>query len=132
MPGRVQISQAHQRRRRPIGAAVRGRQATQITDEALRFCIAFQNDHGVTKNFVQALAEQNLLVEVQYAASMTVGKYISLKGFQDAGRFQNLPDPVIADWHRKGRLGLVQFHLASQANWRDLTARQGAVLAPAA
>jgi SapC len=55
---------------------------TQITDEALRFCIAFQNDHGVTKNFVQALAEQNLLVEVQYAASMTVGKYISLKAFR--------------------------------------------------
>ncbi|HEY4078916.1 MAG TPA: SapC family protein [Rhizomicrobium sp.] len=107
---------------------------TQITDDALRFCIAFQNDHAVTKTFVQALAEQNLLVEVQYAAPMAMGKYISLKGFQvvDANRFQNLPDAVVLDWHRKGWLGLVQFHLASQEHWKALTNRQAAVFATAA
>jgi hypothetical protein len=106
---------------------------TRITDEALRFCIAFQNDHAVTKAFIQALAEQNLLVEVQYAAPMAVGKYISLKGFQvvDASRSQTLPDAVIGDWHRKGWLSMVQFHLASQDNWRHLAARQAAALEPA-
>jgi len=107
---------------------------TRITDEAMRFCIAFQNDHGVTKTFVKALVDQNLLVEVQYAATTAVGKYISLKGFQvvDASRFQNLPDAVVLDWHRKGWLGLVQFHLASQDHWRLLNARQAAALALAA
>ncbi|HEY4275169.1 MAG TPA: SapC family protein [Rhizomicrobium sp.] len=107
---------------------------TRLTDEALRFCIAFQNDHAVTKTFIQALSEQNLLVEVQYAAPMAMGKYISLKGFQvvDASRFQNLPDTVVLDWHRKGWLSLVQFHLASQDLWRDLTARQAVAMASAA
>lgn len=108
--------------------------ASALTDEALRFCIAFQNDHALTVNFGKALKEQNLLVEVQYAAPIAAGKYVALKGFQvvDPTRFQNLPDAVVVDWYRKGWLALIQYHLMSQDHWAALTARLAATLPQAA
>jgi hypothetical protein len=107
---------------------------TRLTDDALRFCIAFQNDHGVTVNFTKALKEQNLLVDVQYAASIAAGKYVALKGFQvvDPARFQGLSDAVVLDWHRKGWLAMAQSHLSSQDHWNVLTARHIALLRAAA
>lgn len=107
---------------------------TRLTEDAMRFCIAFQNDHGVTVNFGKALKEQNLLVDVQYAASIAAGKHVSLKGFQvvDRTRFRALPDAVVLDWHRKGWLALVQLHLMSQDHWQALTVRLAATLAEAA
>jgi hypothetical protein len=51
-----------------------------------------------------------------------------LGGFQvvDQARFTALPDTVVLDWHRKGWLALVHFHLASLERFVDLLAREGA------
>jgi hypothetical protein len=56
-----------------------------------------------------------------------------VNGFKivDAQKFQALTDTVVVEWHRKGWLGLVHFHLASLENWGGQLTRQGAVPAAA-
>jgi hypothetical protein len=100
---------------------------TTLTQEALRFCGALQNDHLVTRAFAAALVEQNLLIDQQAQGSLPDGKPILLGGFRivDAQRFQELPDAVVVDWHKRGWLGLVHAHLASLACWTELLARAG-------
>lgn len=99
-----------------------------LTQDALQFCGALQNDHVATRAFAAALVEQKLLVDQAAQAVSGQGKRYSLQGFQviDLGRLQALPDAVVADWHRKGWLALVHAHLASLLAWRDLLDRAGA------
>jgi SapC protein len=96
-----------------------------LTADALRFCGALQMDHAATLTFTAALEEQNLLVDNQARAQLPSGRNYDLRGFRvvDAKRFQALPDAIVTDWHRKGWLGLVYAHLASQAGWQDLLDR---------
>lgn len=86
-----------------------------ITQQALAFCGAFQSDHGFTSAFGQALDEQKLLIDNQAQAQLPSGKLISLQGFRvvDRQKFKALPDGVVIDWHKKGWLALVHYHLAS-------------------
>jgi hypothetical protein len=48
-----------------------------------------------------------------------------VNGFKiaDAQKFQALSDAVVAEWHRKGWLGQVHFHLASLDRLHDLMLR---------
>ena len=96
-----------------------------LTADALRFCGALQMDHAATLTFTAALEEQNLLIDNQARAQLPNGRNYDLRGFRvvDSKRLQTLPDAVVTDWHRKGWLGLIHAHLASQACWQDLLDR---------
>lgn len=100
---------------------------TALTQDALRFCGALQNDHVATRAFAAALVEQNLLIEQSAQAVSAHGRQYNLQGFRivDVNRFQALPDAIVADWHRKGWLGLIHAHLASLLAWKDLLDRIG-------
>jgi len=101
---------------------------TNLTNDALQFCAAFQNDLVVTQAFSAALAEHNLLIDRQANATLTDGRRYGMQGFRivDPKVFQALPDEVVVDWHRKGWLALVHAHLVSLdrfANLLDRTAK---------
>ncbi len=86
-----------------------------VTQQALTFCGAYQTDHGFTTAFGQALEAEKLLVDNQAQAKLPDGRQMNLQGFRvvDREKFANLPDAVVVDWHKKGWLALVHYHLAS-------------------
>jgi len=98
-----------------------------VTQEALRFCGAFQTDHGFTMAFAQALEEQKLLIDNQAQAQLPGGRMVNLQGFRvmDRQKFASLPEAVVVDWHRKGWLALVHYHLASLERFTALLELQG-------
>ncbi len=98
----------------------------QVTQDALRFCGAFQMDHGFTLAFSKALDEQKLLVENQAQAQLPGGRQLKLAGFRiiDKARFAELPDAIIVDWHKKGWLALANLHLTSLERWSALLERE--------
>ncbi len=97
-----------------------------LTQQALTFCNAFQSDAAATAAFGEALKAQDLLVDRSADATLPDGRKLGLNGFQivDTKKFAELEGDVIAEWHRKGWLGLVHFHLASLTRFRALLDRQ--------
>jgi hypothetical protein len=104
-----------------------GGKPSALTEGAMAFCREFHAQHLQTRAFVAALAEHDLLVSRQADAKPADGRPLTLGGFQvvDQAKFAALPDAVVLDWHRKGWLALVHFHLASLERFVDLLAREG-------
>lgn len=98
-----------------------------LTEGALAFCREFHQAHLKTQAFVEALAAKELLVEQQADAKLASGEARRLAGFRviDREKFGHLPDDVILDWHRKGWLALVLFHMASLDRFTELLAAEG-------
>ncbi len=97
-----------------------------LTRQALAFCEAFQAEAAATQAFASALRASELLVDRRADATLADGRKLGLEGFQivDAERFAGLGDDVVLDWHRRGWLSLVDFHLASLQRFEALLALQ--------
>lgn len=104
-----------------------GDKPSGLTQDAMRFCGAFQSDHKITADFSKALEDQSLLIPNQARAQLADGRQFNLQGFKivDRAAFANLPDAIVADWHKKGWLALVHFHLASLDRFQDLMGSAG-------
>jgi hypothetical protein len=94
---------------------------SQLVQDALRFCGVYQNDHQHTAEFCTALLQQDLLVANQAQATLS-GRQFNVGGFRivDKKKFAELPDAVVAEWHKKGWLALVNFHFASLEGFQSL------------
>ena len=61
------------------------------------------------------------------AAKVTLGNGIvrTLQGFRivDERKFEQLSDDVFLDWRKKGWIGLIYVHMASQGGWTALVDR---------
>lgn len=101
-------------------------QPSELTRQALDFCNAFQAEAAATGAFTAALVEQGLLIDRRADATLPDGRKLGLDGFQivEAEKFAALADDVVLDWHRKGWLALVHFHLASLDRFQALLARR--------
>src|ERR1700761_7282661 len=86
-----------------------------LTQDAMRFCGAFQSDHRATADFAQALEKQGLLIDHHLRAQSADGRQFNLQGFKivDRAALAKLPDATILEWHKAGYLSLIHFHLAS-------------------
>lgn len=106
---------------------------TEAVENALKFCIAYQQNHQATIAFVQALIAQDLLVERNASIELATGQKINLAGFRvvDEQRFNALPDDVYLDWRKRGWIGLVFAHLLSTSGWSRLGERIAARTASA-
>ncbi len=104
-----------------------------LTREALKFCDAFQGEAAATSAFCAAVAAQDLLVDRRAEVVLPDGRRFGVEGFQviDPERFGALPAAVVVDWHQRGWLGLIHFHLASLDRFTDLLALQGTAAAAA-
>lgn len=101
-------------------------QPSALTQQALAFCDAFQAEAAATRAFADALRAQDLLVDRRADATLPNGRKLGLEGFQvvDADRFRALPHDVVIDWHAKGYLSWISFHLASLDLFPALLARR--------
>lgn len=98
----------------------------ELTREAMTFCEAFAGEAAATQAFAQALIAAGLLVDRRADVTLPDGRKLGLEGFQivDGEKFAALPDETALDWHRRGWLGLVHFHLASLDRFPALLARR--------
>lgn len=92
---------------------------TEFAEKALKMCSEYQGYLNVTREFVKALIEKDLLTENQAEFTDANGKLLRLTGFCviDETKFKTLSDETIIDWHKKGWLYLVYAHFLSMSNW---------------
>ena len=92
---------------------------SEFAENALKICTEYQGLLNATREFVQALAEQDLLVENQAELAGPDGKTLRLTGFHviDETKFRQLSDEIIVSWNKKGWLYLAYAHFISMANW---------------
>jgi len=108
-------------------------QPAKLTQDAMAFCNTFQSEAAATRAFGDALRAQNLLIDRRADATLPDGRKLGLDGFQvvDTERFANLDEAVVLDWHRRGWLALVHFHLASLERFGALLTLQAQATTPA-
>lgn len=108
-------------------------QPAKLTQDAMAFCNTFQSEAAATQAFGDALRAQNLLIDRRADATLPDGRKLGLDGFQviDTERFANLDEAVVLDWHRRGWLALVHFHLASLERFGALLTLQAQATTPA-
>lgn len=99
-----------------------------VVQQALTFCDAFQAEAANTMAFAAALDERELLIEQRADITLNDGRKLGLNGFRivDQQKFQDLDAATVADWHGKGWLALVNFHLASLERLQALVHLQSA------
>lgn len=99
---------------------------SKLTEQALTFCQAFEADAKATKAFIDALNAQDLLIDRRADATLPDGRKLGLDGFKvvDAEKFSKLSNAIVLEWHDKGYLAWIHFHLASLDSFRTLLARQ--------
>lgn len=93
-----------------------------LTERALQFCSAFQNQAEETERFVKALWDQKLLIENHADMTLRNGEKRTLTGFHvvDEAKFNALPDAIMLDWRKRGWLALIYAHLMSTQQWAIL------------
>jgi hypothetical protein len=75
-----------------------------------------------TAAFGKALKEADILQPRQADITFLDGRPHTVNGFLavDEQAFQALPDETLTEWHRRGWLSLIAWHLSSQLNWKTL------------
>lgn len=97
-----------------------------LTQEALKFCDAYQGEAAGTDSFRQALVARDLLVDRRAEVTLPDGRKFAVEGFQlvDPTRLAALDAETVVDWQARGWLALVHFHLMSLDRFSDLLSLQ--------
>lgn len=103
-----------------------GKEATQLTKDALEFCSRFAAESNVTREFKKALIDKGLLLDRRLDGKLPDGRPFAVDGFQiiDDKKLTELDADTLVDWHRKGWLACAYYHLASLDRVNELVARQ--------
>lgn len=96
--------------------------ASELANNAVKFCAAVLEHHHITRNFTADLKKHNLLTPNQARIELKSGKTITLGDFLviDEKAFNELPNEVFLEFREKGWLPLVYLALVSQSNWKNL------------
>lgn len=95
---------------------------TEFAESVLKLCTDYQGYLNATRDFVNALVEQDLLIENQAELKAPNGEALRLEGFCviDEAKFRTLSDATILDWNKKGWLYLAYAHFISMSNWPNV------------
>lgn len=99
---------------------------SELTQSALAFCDVFQSEAENTMALVRALEARELLLERTAELTLEGGETHKLGGFRivDRQRYEQLDGPTIVEWHMKGWLQAILFHLASLDLFAALAQRE--------
>ncbi len=100
-------------------------QPTELTKKALEFCQIYQTQQEATRQFVDAVEKQGILVPRAAKVALRSGTPRTLTGFRviDEAKLNALGDNVFLEWRRRGWIQLVYTHLSSQGCWAALVDR---------
>ena len=95
---------------------------SEVTDNALKFCSAYQGQSTATRELVAALDEHDLLVPNQAGVTLASGEKMSLSGFRviDEKKLTALPGEKFLDWRERGWLAPIYAQMLSSAAWQTL------------
>jgi hypothetical protein len=104
---------------------------TEALKGIITFLQRFDEEQQRTRIFCERLAGLDILKEMQADATMPNGETVKVEGFMiiDEEKLNALPDATVVELHRSGMLMLMQVHLISMSNMRDLMQRKAARLA---
>lgn len=105
-------------------------QPTQALKQMIEFLQRFDEEQKRTRMFCSRLIELDVLKDMHADAVMPGGETVKVEGFLvvDEERLNALPDATVIELHRSGMLMLLQAHLMSMPNMRDLVERKAARL----
>lgn len=106
---------------------------TQTLEGVLEYLKRFDEEQHRTRLFCERLVQLDILKEMTADATMPNGETVKVEGFLavDEEKLAKLPDATVLELHRNGMLMLMNVHLVSLANIRDLVERKAARLAKA-
>jgi len=98
---------------------------TEVVRQGMALCEHFHGAFRFSIDFTVALKAseitepRSLEVDLPNGEKLQVGSFVAV----NEEKFKNLPDATIIDWHRKGWMHAVYFHLQSLNNWEALLVR---------
>lgn len=100
---------------------------TPALARALEFLQRFEDEVARTRAFCTRLAELGVLEPMKVDATLPGERKLRVDGFEavDEKRLSELPDATVLELFRNGMLGMLQLHLASVANVRNVVDRKG-------
>jgi hypothetical protein len=101
-------------------------QPTETLKRVIEFLQRFDDEQGRTRLFCQRLVDLDILKEMTADATLHNGESLKVEGFMsvDEDKLGQLPDATVVELHRNGMLMLLNAHLMSLANIRDLVERK--------
>ncbi len=108
-------------------------QPSQLAKDAMEFCQAYAVESQRTRDFRDALRAKGLMVERRVDGTLPDGQKFGVEGFEivDVQKLGELDAETVVEWHKRGWLAAVYYHLMSLNRIGDLIARK-AKLSPAA
>jgi hypothetical protein len=88
---------------------------TETIDRAVEFCRMYHQQHEQTRQFVEAMAEHDLLTDNTTEIKIGDDRKIELKGYMiiDRKKLDAIDDKVFLDWRKRGWLPIFYYHLQS-------------------
>ncbi len=94
---------------------------SEFTNNMIEFLKKYHHELDITQMLCRELEDQSLLVDKKITIDKN-GQKIQIGGFRcvDIEKMNNLDDSVLAKWVRNGLIGVVNSHLQSLANLKEL------------
>jgi hypothetical protein len=99
---------------------------TDVTNSALKFCQAYEQEFQKTAEIARLLAKHKLFTSNRGTFTLESGEKVSLSGFKlvDEKRFNDLPEADFQALRAGGALPVIYCHLISMHSWQNLIARE--------
>jgi len=101
---------------------------TDVTNRALEFCKAYQQQSDYTRQLGTLLAKHGLLTANRANVSLQSGEKLALGGFRmiDVKALDALGDAAFLELRRAGALAIIYAQIFSTTNWASLASRDAA------
>ena len=96
--------------------------ATEITQKALDFCLAYQRQHEATREFGRTMMQVELLIPRDATVKLANGESIVVRGFKmiDEAKFNTISAETFQDWRTKDWIKPIFAHFLSLGAWDRL------------
>lgn len=95
---------------------------TEVLEHAISFLTSYDTQMSVTQNVVKIISQSGILEDREISVGEGDEKKILVNGFKVVSRekLNALSDDILADWVRKGIIGMIDAHLKSLENIQSL------------
>lgn len=102
-----------------------GAEPTELTRNALQFCVGFEQEIEATRKLMAVIHATNIMVPNQATVNLPSGSTLALTDFLviDEAKLAALPDTIFSKLRAANALPLIYGHLASRVLWGELLQR---------
>jgi len=93
-------------------------QQTKVLQNAIKFLSEYEKEMELTKKVAKIIQDSNILEDREISVGEGEEKHILVNGFRvvDREKLNGLSDDILANWVRKGIIGLIDAHIKSLNN----------------